>query len=85
MSTIEEYKMTKAVIEFGWQKYVLDLKDAVTVGELMGKAERYEEKYGKDGDNTVHVYENTSGFGSIRLISDSLYQMAKLAGPPPKD
>ena len=77
--------MTKAIIELGWQKYVLDLKDAVTVGELLNKAEKYEEKYVKDGDNTVHVYENTSGFGTIRLIGDSLYRMAKLAGPPPKD
>jgi hypothetical protein len=85
MSTIEEHGMTKAIIELGWQKYVLDLKDAVTVGELLNKAEKYEEKYVKDADSTVHIYENTAGFGSIRLISDGLYQMAKLAGPPPKD
>jgi hypothetical protein len=85
MSTIEEHGMTKAVIEFGWQKYVLDLKDAVALAELMGKAERYEEKYVKDADSTVHIYENTAGLGSIRLIGDSLYRMAKLAGPPPKD
>jgi hypothetical protein len=85
MSTIEEHGMTKAIIELGWQKYVLDLKDAVTVGELLNKAEKYEEKYVKDADSTVHIYENTAGLGSIRLIGDSLYQMAKLAGPPPKD
>ena len=79
--------MSKAILEFGWQKYVLDLKDAVAVAEALSRAEKYEEKYVKDGDNTVHIFANDSVYtmGHIKLISDAFYQMAKLAGPPPKD
>ena len=78
--------MTKAIIDLGWSKYVLDLKDAVTVAEVLGSAERYEEQYVKDAPNTHHIYPNeTQTIGTIKLIGDDLYRMAKLAGPPTKD
>lgn len=76
--------MAKAILELGWTKYVLDLKDAVAVVEALSKAERYEEKYVRNGDNTHHIFDNNAQLGSLRMISDSLYQMAKLAGPPPE-
>jgi sporulation protein YlmC with PRC-barrel domain len=84
MSTIEELTMAKAVVSFGYTNYVLDLKDAVAVGEMLSKAELYEEKYVQGSDNTFHIYaSDKQAIGNIKLISDDLYRMAKLAGPPP--
>jgi hypothetical protein len=37
----------------------------------------------KDDDHTYHVYP-VKEFFSMRLMGDSLYQMAKLAGKPVK-
>ena len=69
------------VLSFGYGEYVLSTKDAVTVMEIMQKAERYECKYVSGGDNTHHVYANTDS-AVAKLISDDLYRMAKLAGKP---
>lgn len=74
--------MAKAILTIGYTDYVMDLKDAVTIAEMLSKAERYENKYVSGGPNTQHIYENDKELGSIKLISDSLYQMAKLAGKP---
>jgi hypothetical protein len=72
-----------AIITIGYNNYVLPLKDAVTVADMLGKAERYEQKYRSGSDNTHHVYPETKDdFGTIRLLSDAFYQGAKLAGKP---
>lgn len=77
--------MSKAVISLGYSKYVLDLKDAVAIAEMVCKAEVYEEKYTKEAGTTHHIYPNTKTLGTISLLSDDLYRMAKLAGEPGKD
>lgn len=77
--------MTKAIVSLGYTNYILDLKDAVAVAEMLSGAEQYEEKYISNGDNTHHIYPATKLLGTIKLISDDFYRMAKLAGPPPKD
>ena len=78
--------MAKALLNIGYYHYVVDLKDAVMVAEVLAKAELYELKYVKSGENTHHIYDNDKAeTGSLRLIADSLYQMAKLAGKPEKD
>jgi len=75
--------MTMAIITIGYNGYVLPLKDAVVVAELLGKAERYENKYRSGADSTHHVYTETKDdLGTIRLLSDAFYQGAKLAGKP---
>lgn len=77
--------MTKAIVSIGYDNYVFDLKDALVVAELLGKAERYEEKYVSLGPNTHHVYASDSHIlGHIKLMSTDLYNMAKLAGKPEK-
>jgi hypothetical protein len=83
-STIKECGMSKAILEIGYTKYVLDLNDAVTLLEKLSAAEVYEEKYVAGSDHTHHIYENISNLGVLKLMSDSMYQMAKLAGKPVK-
>ena len=75
--------MTMAIITIGYNNYALPLKDAVTVAEILGKAEKYEEKYRQGTENTHHIYaENKDNFGTMRLVTDSFYQGARLAGKP---
>ena len=77
-------------IEFGYTQYVLSVKDALAMSEILERAEIYEKKWIPTEDRaeggpseTVHVYMNDREI-SMRLISNSLYQMAKLAGKPTK-
>lgn len=75
--------MTKAVIDIGYNKYVLELKDAVTVLEMLGKAEKYQTTWSKESNATLHyVYPQSESLGSLTLLSEDLYRMAKLAGKP---
>lgn len=78
--------MPKAVLSLGYSEYVLEMKDALTVAELLGKAEKHESKYhSSTSSRTHHIYENEeTEFGQLRLITDSFYRMAKLAGKPEK-
>ena len=78
--------MSKLCVTIGYKKYVLDVDDAVKFTELLSNAEMYEEvshKASEGGGTTHHVYDVgiAEGF-SMHLISESLYQMAKLAGKP---
>ena len=77
----------KAVVMLGYHKYVLDVDKAVQVLEALSGVEKYEEVYRKaeDGGTTHHVYIDTeSQVVSVHLMTESLYQMAKLAGKPEK-
>lgn len=76
--------MSKAIIRFGgYTDYVLDLKDAVAVAEIISKAEVYESKYVSGGANTHHIYSNhEKELGNLRVISHDFYNMCKLAGKP---
>ena len=80
------------VIDIGWQKIVMNREDAMRFVEILEKAETYENKYWSreerekrniDDDYTYHVYPNDKEY-QMRIISDSHYQMAKLAGKPEK-
>lgn len=78
--------MSKAIVKFGYTDYVMELKDAVSLAELLSKAEIYDNRYVSGGENTHHIYANDKGeTGTIKLISDDFYRMAKLAGKPTKD
>jgi len=77
--------MSKAVISFGYENYVMDTKDAVTILEFFNSAEIYKEKYRStaEGGSTHHIYpQSYDNSKTIRVISDDLYRMAKLAGEP---
>lgn len=72
------------VMKLPWDAhYVLSVKDAVTVAEILQKAEVWKEEYMNGGSNTYHAYPAESKI-AMELISDDLYRMAKLAGKPEK-
>jgi hypothetical protein len=81
--------MAKMVITLGWKKYVVDAKLAITVSEMLSKAEMYETKYVcvDDGKATTmhHVYPQEGHQWVMEVMPDSIYRMAKLAGKPEKD
>ena len=79
------------VVELGYQSYVLPNKDAIALVDILEKAEVYEhkwipkEKRAEGGDDyTHHVYDNERHL-AMKVISESLYRMAKLAGKPTKE
>lgn len=79
------------VVELGYQSYVLPNKDAIALVDILEKAEVYEQKWvpkeqrAEGGeDYTYHVYDSTRQL-AMKVISESLYRMAKLAGKPTKE
>lgn len=68
------------VIELGNISYVVSKEKAFELVEFLETAEVYTSRY-KDGGYTHHVYPN-EGSPSMKILPDSLYQMAKLAGKP---
>lgn len=78
--------MAKAIIRFGYDKYVMDAKDALVIHEILVKAERYSSKYQKaeDGGTLHYVWEqdNIDDLRSFEIMPDNLYRLAKLAGKP---
>jgi hypothetical protein len=76
--------MSKITVDLGYKSYILDAKDALVLADIVSKAEMYEEKYHGNGrENTHHVYSNDERF-IMRVLPESLYNMAKLAGKPEK-
>jgi hypothetical protein len=83
----------KAVIQLGYREYIMEAKDALVILEIIATAERYQQKYksAEQGGTSYHIWKEggqaTIGgdTGSLRLISDDHYRIAKLAGEPPKD
>lgn len=78
--------MTKAIIRVGYDKYVMDAKDALAIHEILAKAERYSSKYQKaeEGGTLHYVWEqdNIDDPRSFEIMPDNLYRLAKLAGKP---
>ena len=81
------------VVDIGYHKIVLTKEKAMILVEALEAAETYEAKYwntdkrkelGMTEDYTYHVYPTKSQFG-MHIITDTHYQMAKLAGAPSKD
>jgi hypothetical protein len=78
------------VVDVGYKKLVMPKEKAMLLVECLEGAEVYEAKYWNDEKRkqkgmtetyTYHVYPNDSAF-SMSIISDTHYQMAKLAGKP---
>jgi len=78
------------VIDLGYRKVVLTKEKAMQLMDCLESAEIYEDRYwsedkrkelGMTETYTYHVYPNDNNF-SMQIVSDSKYQMAKLAGKP---
>jgi hypothetical protein len=80
--------MSKAVIRVGYNDYVMDISDAVTVMEIMGKAEHYKTKHDYNAKPTATAYyiweqePHNKDSVTISLMPDAVYRVAKLAGKP---
>lgn len=81
--------MTKAVLQLGYDQYVLDAQDALKVYEIIAKAERYKSMYRsrEEGGSVHYVWDQGEEreMRDLRIMPDSLYRMAKLAGKPDQD
>ncbi len=78
----------KAIVQVGYNHYVMNTQQALTMLELLANAEIYESKYrGAGADNTHHIYplDTHRAITEFRVIPTAFYQMAKLAGKPEKD
>jgi hypothetical protein len=99
ISAIESWYLTNVrrtnmvIIDLGYRSVVLHTEDAVRVAEILARGETFVEKYrtkeekeksGIDTDYTYHVYPQEQPF-SMKIMPDSQYQMAKLAGKPVKE
>ena len=79
--------MTKVVMSLGYNEYVLDLADAVTVMGIMAEAERYKEKWHTGHGSAYHVWTDgeSNPVTCLKPINENLYRTAKLAGEPKDD
>jgi hypothetical protein len=78
------------VVDLGYKKMVMTKERAMALIEILETADVYEEVYWSESDRirlgmtdsyTYHVYANDTNF-AMQIMSDSKYQMAKLAGKP---
>ena len=78
--------MSKVIVELGYNKYLLDTKEAVDLAEILSKAELYKDVWHKeeDGGTTYHVYaqDGVTSSVSMSIMPDHLCRMARLAGKP---
>lgn len=79
----------KAIIDFGFKKYVVDASEVATYLKLIAGGERYLKKWRsqEEGGSTYHVWKDDSHEQSITVeyISDELYHIAKMAGKNKED
>lgn len=81
--------MKKAVVQVGYHQLVLDINKAVELVSMLHSAERFTEKWKRDESTkesvtSYYVYGNDKQeeMVTLRLMSDELYRLAKLAGKP---
>ena len=77
--------MAKVIVEFGYDKaYVMEADKALTLLDLLKDAEVYKETWrGADkGGNTFHIYPQEKELCSMKVLSNNMYSLAKLAGKP---
>lgn len=82
--------MAKAIAKMGYTNYVLDIEDAMVLARILSGAERYESKYQpkEEGGTLFYIWQPVAveeGDFTIRPITDSFYNMAKLAGEPERN
>jgi hypothetical protein len=68
-----------AVIQLGWQEYVLPVKDAAAIMAALESAERYDTK--GYGDEKLHFIGGEAPNVGMKLLDESAYLQGKFAGP----
>jgi len=78
----------RAIFEYQYKKYIVNLSDAVKILEILEKAERYKAEYreSKNGGTLHYAWTQPNNeMGSVELMPDDLYRLARMAGDPSKD
>ena len=74
--------MSKVIVSIGWNnEFVMDADKALTLLDLLKDAEKYQDKYGKNG-NTFHIFPQDKEVATLKVLSTNMYNLAKLAGKP---
>ena len=74
--------MSKVIVTIGWNnEFVMDADKALTLLDLLKDAEKYQDKYGKNG-NTFHIFPQDKELATLKVLSTNMYNLAKLAGKP---
>jgi hypothetical protein len=73
------------VLKLGWSaEFLLSVKDAVIVAEILSKAHVWEEKYlSETNSNAYFAYPVEKDF-TMKIVPDEIASMARLAGKPEK-
>lgn len=73
------------VLKLGWSsEFLMSVKDAVTVAEILSKSHMWDEKYVSETSSTAYfAYPSEQNF-TMKIVPDSVAQMALLAGKPEK-
>ena len=80
--------MSKALVSIGYVDYVLDISDAVTLMQIMSKAELYKavtNYNAKPNTTAYYIWEQEPTHKAnvvAQLLPDAVYRVAKLAGKP---
>ena len=76
--------MVVVMIPYG--QLVMEAKDAFALAEIYARSEAYKENWRstEKGGTTHHVYPNEATV-DMKVITDDLYRMAKLAGKPERE
>ena len=80
--------MSKALVSIGYVDYVLDIGDAVTLMQIMSKAELYKavtNYNAKPNTTAYYVWEQEPTHKAnvvAQLLPDAVYRVAKMAGKP---
>ena len=74
------------VLKLGWDLQVLlSIKDAVTVAEILSKAHTWDEKYISESSTTAYFAYPIEKDFSMKIVPDSVADMARMAGKPEKN
>jgi hypothetical protein len=74
--------MSKVIVSIGWNNdFVMEADKALTLLDLLKDAEKYQDKYNKNG-NTFHIFPQEKEVATLRVLSANMYNLAKLAGKP---
>lgn len=76
--------MSKVAMKLGYSSVVVSLEDAMHIISVLEEAESYRETYASqaDGGYTYNIWKADAIVWDFKVIPESVYAAAKLAGKP---
>lgn len=73
------------VLKLGWSsEFLMSVKDAVTVAEILSKSHAWDEKYVSETSSTAYFAYPVEKDFTMKIVPDSIADMARMAGKPEK-